>query len=253
MSDEAMALERLLLRAWELDGYFGQARVRVQRDGNWPELDAVAFHAVDRVLRIGEVKARYHPRWVTPLDEKGWSDSLQHWLGFTAALRALYPGGRGGESMLNGLPRWGDWKRVEVWLVVNGWNPGPSDSLAVHAERIAERIREDWGYSQRNPAALRALEVCVVSTFDVIVGLIEKVDDHIASGRGARFGDPFLDAMRELLRYLRPDLAHVPVDLSGSRTGTVKRPFEQRLRREAAARVVAALGIDDLVELRPAP
>jgi hypothetical protein len=253
MSDEAMALERLLLRAWELEGYFGQARVRVQRDGNWPELDAVAFHAVDRVLRIGEVKARYHPRWVTPLDEKGWNDSLQHWLGFTAALRALYPGGRGGEAMLNGLPRWGDWERVEVWFVVNGWNPGSPDALAAHAGRIAERIRDDWGYSQTKPAALRALEVRIVSTFDVIVELIENVDAHIASGRGARFGDPFLDAIRELLRYMRPDLAHVPVDAAGARCGTLKHPFEQRVRRESAARIVAALGIDDLFDLKVAP
>lgn len=38
---EAMAMEHLLLKLWEFEGYWGRTRQRVPAKSTWPELDVV--------------------------------------------------------------------------------------------------------------------------------------------------------------------------------------------------------------------
>ena len=248
MSNEAMALESALLTAWELEGFLGQTRVRIPRAGNWPELDVLAFHPAARVLRIGEVKARFAPQWVTPLDEKGWADYVTYWLGFTEAVRALYPGLKGDVAKLNGLPPWGDLEEVEIWFVLNAWIRPGDRFLASSQDRLQNTLREAWGYSQTAPAPLKKVRVHITSTFEVVASVVEGARRQLQAGRGARFGDPLLDSIREVLRYLDPSLAHVPIDGDGMRLGPSKKPFEEQVRLESASRLIQAFGIADLFE-----
>lgn len=252
---EAMAVEHLLLRAWEFEGFWGRTRQRVPvaRD-NWPELDVVAVRHRDgkTVLRIGEVKVQQGPRHVWVMDDNihdvltAHSGDATAWLGswgdFMGAVCALFPD-KSGRCALPGLPTWDELDEIEIVFMFNGWELPDTRAVDRLSVALREHLAKTWDYTQRNPRALAHVTCRVESTLDLMASLVTHTRRAIDEGRGARFGDPFLDGVREMLRYLHPVLSHVPVR-DGERIASRKQSSVDEVRRHAAKKLLDAFGID---------
>jgi hypothetical protein len=84
----------------------------------------------------------------------------------------------------------------------------------------------------------------VLSTLETVCDLARRVRHRIGKEfYGRRFGDPFKDLLRELHRYLEPDLARVPKNQQGQPLGTRKGEFEEQVRKQAALELLDSLGI----------
>lgn len=251
---EAMAIEQLLLRRWEIEGFWGQNRVRISGNNYWREIDAIAIGKNSKgfVLRVGEVKVRGTPEHIFPMDDYviiydlESDGTAEKWLGnwgkFIDTCCCLY-NDFDDASILPGLPNWSELKKFEIWFVFNGWEVPGTDALKTLESGIRSLVIKKWGYSQKYPAALNnLLSVNVVTTRDLIFDTIKKTRDIIENGRGVRFGDPFLDSIRELLRYLRPKFYEKP-SVSGNDAPTPSQLVEN-CRDETIKRLSEAFGLD---------
>lgn len=243
---EAMALERLLLAAWELEGYWGRTRARVPQAGSWREIDVLAVRrdaSAGTVVRVGEVKARGEAGRVYVLDEThaspaGFQAWLGDWGGFVDAAAALYATK---QPAVAGLPAWSDLAAFELHFVVNAWWPPAVNVAAPVQEAVAQRLRDTWGYKRAGEPQMARVRATFSTTRDLVVDSIRNVRAELESGRGVRFGDPFLDAVREIMRYLDPALSRVPV-VDGV-AATRKAEAAAACRAETIHALVAALGI----------
>ena len=226
---EAMAMERVLALSWEAQGYFTRLRLPLQTTkGGWTDLDVVGFHPTDRVLRIGECKFRGPARtiWgIRPVTRKNVGEWV-HWAMTLDHLRLpLHPRNHG---RLMGLfparPR-----KIEVVILGNWWIPHAQQASA--KAYVTDLVRKVYA---RVPAEHRPPQMRITgelkSGIDVILELWETVAAETADGRGRRFGDPLLDALREIVRHLEGRVS------DGGRGATAL------ARKDAHSRLSAILG-----------
>lgn len=215
---EAMAVEAFLLARWQLDGFLGSVRQRVPTiAGQWKELDVVAVGWTDAglTMRVGEVKVRGTAHTVFALhpdsDVFGWVGDWD-WGGFVEAIAALYVVDT---CAVRGFPAWTDLAALEVEFVVNGMlEPGREpETLRLFEDVVRKRLRKAWEYRQANPASMNKVRVKITTTLDLVMESIEEVGRQ-TQDRGARFGDPAMDILRELVRYTNKP------SLSGVRSGS---------------------------------
>lgn len=244
---EAMAIEQLVLRNWELEGYWGRTRQRVppRNGGNWPELDVVAMHArADGkvCVRVGETKVQMGPRHLYVLDDsvttQGAHDWLGPWANFCRTVAELY---WDDEPQLPGLPAWDQLASLQLVLVFNGWEPEGAGAREGLERELKNKLREAWGYAKR-PKWMEMIECKVLTTLDVVTETIRLSNQQIVGGRGARFGDPFIDAIREVLRYLHAEPAWIP-KVNGAKIAGGRPEVAEMIRREALQRLMEALDL----------
>jgi len=192
---EAMAAESLIASAWELDGYLAKARWTVPVTGGYSDIDVVGVNA-SRHVRLAECKVRGTPRdvWVVA-DNYG---DFESWLGTWASFLHNIP--RLWEDRPDWLPEAEDTKRLEVWFCGNLWFA--NEALRTRAQgELTALVR------RVAPSSIpdKAIQSHITSTRDVFLSLVRTVRKRIIDERhGKRFGNPVLDSVRELIRFMNP-------------------------------------------------
>lgn len=192
---EAMAAEALVVSAWELDGYLAKARWTVPVKSGYSDIDVVGVNA-SRHVRLAECKVRGTPRdvWVVGDDYGDFESWLGSWASFLENIPRLW------EDRPAWLPRAKDTERLEIWFCANLWfaNEALRESAQRDLTALVRRVA---------PASIpnSAIQSCITSTRDVLLGLIRSVHARIIDeGHGKRFGNPVLDSVRELIRFMNP-------------------------------------------------
>ncbi|MFO0967840.1 MAG: hypothetical protein U0793_19940 [Gemmataceae bacterium] len=187
---EAMALESLVGSVWRLDGFLSVTRVPLRVEGGYSDVDVVGVRG-DGAVRIAECKARGPARQVfveaeRPQWSTWWDDSF-------ANVPRLW------EQRPDWLPSPSQVTSVEYHLVGNVWFTNPK----VRSESEARLVT---AISAILPAALKGkLRAIVTPSIDLVFEAIRRVREEVVDKAwGKRYGDPLLDALRELIRYAHP-------------------------------------------------
>lgn len=187
---EAMALESLVASVWKLEGYLTVIRHPIRVTGGYSDIDVLGLRG-DGYVRLAECKARGPARSVNIEGTKNtwsarWDDSLAN-------------AGRIWDSPPPWLPSPGDVTRLEFHLVGNVWFV--DNSVREEAEsRLTEALREQLPRSLRDRAV-----AFVLPSVELLTKAMRQVRQEIVGQNwGRRYGDPLLDALRELVRYAHP-------------------------------------------------
>ncbi|MBI5480307.1 MAG: hypothetical protein HY906_15695 [Deltaproteobacteria bacterium] len=187
---EAMALESLVASVWRQEGFLTVVRHAIRVEGGYSDVDVVGVRA-DGVVRVGECKARGAARSVNvDVGRRGWSS----W--WDASLRNLT---RLWDDRPPWLPAVSAVSRLEFHLVGNVWFRSAGERQAADA-RLTKAMKTHVS------ARLKRKSVAKISpSVDLVIKAISSVrNDVVDEAWGKRFGDPLLDAVRELVRYLNP-------------------------------------------------
>lgn len=188
---EAMAVESIVSSLWELDGYLTRTRYPVKVDGGYSDVDVVGVDAAGSV-RLAECKVRGPARAVYVIE-----GGIESWLGSWATALDNIP--RLWDDRPGWLPQRGDVAGLEFIFYANIWLPTEEARRSADAE-FTSMVRA------RCPKGLKAkASGRVVCTRDLVLDVIEGVRARVVDDRhGKRFGNPVLDAVRELVRYSFP-------------------------------------------------
>lgn len=188
---EAMAVESIVSSLWELDGFLTRTRYPVKVDGGYSDIDVVGVDAAGAV-RLAECKVRGPARAVYVI-----TGGIEDWLGGWAS--ALDNIARLWEEHPGWLPGRKDVASLEFTFYANVWLPTDEARAAADSE-FTRMVRDRCPRSFRSKATGR-----VVCTRDLVLAVIEGVRRRVVDDRhGKRFGNPVLDAVRELVRYSHP-------------------------------------------------
>jgi hypothetical protein len=183
-----MALESLVASVWRLEGFLSVVRHPLKVPGGFTDVDVLAV--CGGIVRVAECKATGPARCVYA-DGAEWASWW--WDRSSAHLARLW------EQGPPWLPRVSQVTGVEYYLVGNVWFAAPS--VRQHVERdLADRVRAGL------PKRLRGKGRAVVSpSVELLFNAVRRVRAEIVEqGWGKRYGDPLLDALRELIRYTHP-------------------------------------------------
>lgn len=187
---EAMALESLVASVWRLEGFLAVVRHPLRVSGGYSDVDVVGISGGGAV-RVAECKARGPARQVNIDDRgQGWS---QWW---DQSLENL---GRLWDERPAWLPRISEVSSVEFHLVGNVWFVDQT-SRSEAEERLTMAARA------KLPRRLRRnVRAFVKPSVDLVLEAMRIVRTEVVTESwGKRYGDPLLDAIRELVRYLHP-------------------------------------------------
>jgi hypothetical protein len=212
---EAMALESMVGSVWRIDGFLTVLRHPVRVEGGYTDIDVVGVRA-DGTVRIAECKARGPARHIyVESDTMQWST---WWDDAMNSPRLLW------DDPPAWLPGIKDVSELEYYLIGNVW-------FSDEAIRISSEQRLEMEFRKRLPHGLKGRSSAHIhSSIDLLLEAIRKVREQVVeNGWGKRYGDPLLDAIRELVRYSHPAPA------GGGRVG-------QTLMEETTNRFLNALG-----------
>jgi hypothetical protein len=247
-----MSVERLLLAAWEEEGFVGKNRVAIGS----ADLEVLAINVNTQTVRIGESKIREGSQRVYVIDDwcatemappevdfEWWLTDL--WSQWLKTLPKTW--GDDGSPAVPWLPPLGQVRLIEVVFCCNlHLFTDRREEIDGALGRAAERhLGENGSLAARLKDGLR-VQGKVQSTIDLVFDLTRRVCQRIdEGGYGRRSGDPFKDLVRELHRYLSADLVCVPKDERGEKLGTRKSNFQDEVRRQAVLGLLKSLGITE--------
>lgn len=187
---EAMAVESLVASVWRLDGFLAVTRHALRTERGYTDVDVLGVRA-DGTVRVGECKVRGPARLVNvesegPRWSSWWDDAL-------ANLPRLW------DQKPAWFPAIADVSTVEFHLVGNVW----------FAEESARRDAELRLFSMMKSVLPHGLKtkarVSVKPTVELLLEATRRVREEVVhNGWGKRYGDPLLDALRELIRFAHP-------------------------------------------------
>ena len=188
---EAMALETLVASVWKLEGFLSVTRHPVRVTGGYSDIDIVGIRA-DGSVRMAECKARGPARCVNvEAVSHGWSCDWDDSLANVARVWNSPP---------PWLPLAAKTKMLEFHLVGNVWFPS-KDTRDRAETRLTQALRQHVPRALRSRARAR-----VFSSAELFTSAIRRVRTDIVDDKwGKRYGDPLLDALRELVRYAHPE------------------------------------------------
>ncbi|MEP7120079.1 MAG: hypothetical protein ABJE95_04175 [Byssovorax sp.] len=184
---EAMALESLVASVWRLDGFLAVARHPLRVDRGYSDVDVVGVRG-DGTIRVGECKARGPALEVNvDADGHGWSS---WWDAGLANLQRLW------EQRPAWLPPPDQIINFEFHLVGNVWFPDDGARQSAEA-RLLSAVKAHL------PRGLKSKAAAVVTpSVELVLEAMRRVrSDVVEDGWGKRYGDPLLDALREMIRY----------------------------------------------------
>jgi hypothetical protein len=193
---EAMAVEALVASSWTLDGFLAKTRVPVFLGQGYTDIDVVGVRA-DREVRLAECKVPWGASFVSVVKDETARKFASDWLGTWAT--HIENIGKLWDDRPLWLPKKTEVSRLTFCFYGNIWFPSDEEHAA--AERSLTAL-----VRSRCPRGLNRQAVATVSStrdllFGVLRGVRREILDH---GYGKRFGDPVLDALRELVRYAHP-------------------------------------------------
>ena len=187
---EAMAIESLVASVWKLEGFLSVTRYPVRVRSGYSDIDILGLRG-DGLVRVGECKVRGPARRVEIEDSslrwtQQWDDSLKNIGHIWKSPPRWFPS----LETLTGL---------EYHLVGNVWFPD-------EATRIAAQDRLTAVVQSHLPSAFQSrASAHVFSSAELVSNAIRKVRIEVVEENwGKRYGDPLLDALRELVRYAHP-------------------------------------------------
>lgn len=188
---EPMAIESLVASVWRLDGFVGIVRYPVAVQRGYSDIDVIAVRQCH--VRIAECKARQGARRVFVNPNR---TLLNQWC--NASLRNIGQIWRE-QPQPAWLPDMEGVSSVEFHLVGNIWFTDQRSRN--NAEGFLSRSLQG-----NLPRHLRGRSVAKVRpSVELVLEAIGRVrTDMVVNGRGKRYGDPLLDALRELVRYTHP-------------------------------------------------
>ena len=177
---EATTTEQIAEAEWRLKDYWTKLRVPVKVRNGWSDIDVLAYDPESKHLVITEVKAQQGKNVVFG------GPASHYWTEFTASL-PLYC--RNGEIFGNFRK---SVKHLTVQLVSN-WVSTP------HKPDVVARAKKDV------VAAIdfRNVDVMLDTHIEVLARLLTQERDLEV---GRRYGNPVLDVVREVNRYLHPSV-----------------------------------------------
>ncbi len=186
---EAMALESLVASVWRLDGFLAITRHPIRVKRGYSDLDVVGVRA-DGAVRVGECKATGQPRIIYVESAPVWTTWGDKALANIARLWQQRPAW---------LPTQRQVKSVGFHLVGNVWFANPTDRFKCET-RLTGAMKAEL------PTALKTKARAIVTpSIDLLFRAIQSVRKEVVEKAwGKRYGDPLLDALRELVRYTHP-------------------------------------------------
>lgn len=187
---EAMALESLVASVWKLEGFLSVVRHPIRVTGGYSDIDTLGIRA-DGCVRMAECKVRGPARCVyvdgdTFAWSGRWDDSLEN-------VARIW------DSPPPWLPIPEKTTCLEFHLVGNVWFVNPADRGNAQA-RLTDLLRPKVPKVLRNRVSAR-----VFSSAELLTKAIRGVRANVVDDKwGKRYGDPLLDALRELVRYTNP-------------------------------------------------
>lgn len=183
---EAMAVESLVASVWKLQGFLTVVRHPLRVDNGYSDVDAIGLKG--RSLRIAECKVR-GPAQRVSLGEKAKKWALTH-SGSMGNVNSLF------RHPPSWIPDLKELESVGFHLVGNVWFETDEQRATVEKELL--RSLQD-----RMPDGSKAeLEVSVIPTIDLISEALDIIRKDVVDDRwGRRYGDPLLDALREIIRF----------------------------------------------------
>jgi len=215
-----MAVELLVARLWEFDGYLTTTRWPVRcPDRGYSDVDVVGSCAGGHV-RLAECKVRYAAQAVLVVDADT-AIEFETWMGTWRNCLDNVP--RLVESAPAWLPARRDLSDLQFWFCANIWFADSTAHATAEAE-LTRMLRDKCPWGTKGKTVAR-----IVSTREVLLEVIKRVRGDVVDDKwGRRYGDPLLDAVRELVRY------SCPKALGGGRVG-------QEIARESARLLMEAL------------
>lgn len=253
---EPMSIERLLLANWEEEGFIGKNRVPIDRE----DLDVLALNPNTKTIRIGQVKVRGGSQLIEVVDDldlarmTAFGTDFESWLvGDWASWLKTLPKAwdNNGMPVVPWLPPISQVDVIEVVFSCNHRDfTRQSKVIDDSLQRAVERhLRQNKALPNRLDAGM-VVRGKVCSTLELVCNLFRLVFRRIhEDSYGRRFGDPFKDLVREVHRYLYPELHWIPKNKQGVPTGTQKAPFHTQVRKQAIVDLLDSLGVT-LKELR---
>lgn len=187
---EAMAIESLVASVWRLDGFLAVARHPLRVDNGYSDVDVVGVRG-DGAVRVAECKVRGGAREVNvDADGNGWTS---WWDQSSDNLPRLW------QQRPQWLPTPKQVTSLEWQLVGNVWFP-TEEARALAEKRLLGAVRA------KAPNGLKyKTTVKITSTVDLVLEAASRVRSEVTeNGWGKRYGDPLLDALREVIRYAYP-------------------------------------------------
>lgn len=191
---EVMTTEAIIEAEWLLEGYWTKPRFVFKTEkGAWSDVDVLAYHPEKRHLVISESKA-HGPKnivftYTEKAKEKPFIDVAPKYLSFLDHLHDLSKK----ERIFKNFKGMVD--SVTVQLVCN---------YAIERSIKEDVCKELNGLLKRKMRVRVEKNFQLDSTIDVIARLISK-ERKFPQGR--RYGNPVLDFVREINRYLHPKMS----------------------------------------------
>lgn len=198
---EVMTTEAIIEAEWLLAGYWTKPRFVFQTiKGAWSDVDVLAYHPGKKHLVISESKAQ-GPKdcvlaYTEEMKEKPFCEIAPRYLTFLDHLPILFEKNicKEGGMFKNKKNFKGMVDSVTVQLVCN---------YAIE-KSIKEDVSKELNNILKNTFRMRVKKNFQLdSTIDVIARLIR---DERSSYQGRRYGNPVLDFVREINRYLHPSM-----------------------------------------------
>jgi len=185
---EAMALESLVASTWRLEGFLAVTRHPVRVQSGYSDVDVIGVRGAE--VRVAECKARGGAQRVNVDDATGWST----W--WDASIDNL-------DRIWQDAPRWlpkaPTVTSLEFHLVGNVWYEDEMSHAKANA-RLTRAVRERLP-KEMHPVA----QGYVTPSIDLLLHAAKVVREQVVTdGWGKRYGDPLLDAVRELVRFAHP-------------------------------------------------
>ena len=178
---EATTTEQIAEAEWRLKRYWTKLRVPVKVRGGWSDIDVLAYDPESKHLVITEVKAQQGKNVVFG------GPASHYWTEFTARLPHYC---RNNGEIFRDFRK--SVKHLTVQLVSN-WVATP------HKPAVVARAKKDV------VAAIdfRNVDVMLDTHIEVLARLLTRERDEEV---GRRYGNPVLDVVREVNRYLHPSV-----------------------------------------------
>lgn len=186
---EAMAIESMVASAWKLEGYLVEVRHPVRVPNGYSDIDVAGIRGGGEV-RFGECKARGPALRVNVEPGRQW---VERWEDSLRNIGTIWEE----ESRPKWLPDIADVQTVEYQLVGNVWFMNDKDRESAN-EKLTAAVKEVLP-----PQLRRNARGVVLPSIEVLANIMRQMRAEIVDdGWGRRYGDPLLDGVRELIRYL---------------------------------------------------
>lgn len=216
---EQMAVESIVESYWRLQGYWTQQRFPLQGEGRgWSDIDVLAYHPEQKTLVVCESKVRGPKSDVyayTQYTRDKYGDIFEYddagYLSFLKNIKQICSDGLVFKNFKKMV------KKLVIQLVSNYY---------IHDSVLSEVKKEIYRKVAPSIPECVKNDIRVNTTLEIICEIIRF---EAVKTQGRRYGHPIIDFVRELNRYLNPNLRYV--GRGREETDEIKEAFRSNFMR----------------------